>query len=146
MLRLPSAILASTFRTLRECGQSRNECVVYWTGPVSSHGLVDAQDHPFHRRSPHEYEIDSQWLTRYWFELARAQRTIRAQVHTHPGAAFHSATDDRWPVISQPGFISIVIPNFARGAVSFQGAWIGQFQADGRWRAVPHHEFIEVMP
>jgi hypothetical protein len=108
--------------------------------------LVDGQDHPAHRRSPVEYEIDNGWLTRYWFRLARERRAVRAQIHTHPGMAFHSATDDQFPVVSQPGFISIVIPNFAMGTVSFDDAWVGRLEANGRWRAIAVDTAIEITP
>lgn len=119
---------------------------MYWTGPVMSPDLVDGQDHPDHRRSPGEYEIASDWLTRYWFRLARERRGIRAQIHTHPGRAFHSDTDDQFPVVSQPGFISIVIPNFAMGRMSLDDAWVGRLEPDGRWQAVAVDTAIEIIP
>ncbi len=83
-------------------------------------------------------------MTHYWFRLARERRTIAAQIHTHPGAAFHSATDDHWPIISQPGFISIVIPNFAQEPVLLKEAWVGRLDADGDWRAVPADTMVEI--
>jgi len=118
---------------------------VYWTGPASSPDIVDGQDHPDHRRSFGSYEVESVWLTQYWFRLGREQRAIRAQMHTHPGTAFHSATDDHWPVVAQPGFVSIVIPNFARGRVSLEDAWVGRLATDGRWQAVPPDKAIEII-
>jgi hypothetical protein len=107
--------------------------------------LADGQDHPDHRRSPGEYEIDNEWLTRYWFRLAKEQRAIRAQIHTHPDLAFHSATDDQFPVVSQPGFISIVIPNFAMGKI-LDDVWVGRLGTDGRWRAVALDTTIDIIP
>ncbi len=106
-------------------------------------GLVDGMDHPNHRASLGGYEVESTWLTAYWFRLARERRAIRAQVHTHPGLAFHSSTDNHWPVVSQPGFISIVIPRFATGPVSLENAWVGFVEADGHWRGVPSETVIE---
>jgi hypothetical protein len=37
-----------------------------------------------------------------------------AQLHTHPGAAFHSGTDDEFPIVRTPGFLSIVLPEFGK--------------------------------
>lgn len=145
MLQVRAALLTAAFGVLRACGRGREECVVYWTGPVMSPHVVDGQDHPDHRRSPAEYEINDTWLTRYWFRLARERRAIRAQIHTHPGRAFHSATDDQFPVVSQPGFISIVIPNFAMGEVSLEDVWVGRLEQDGRWRAVTVESAIEII-
>ena len=64
--------------------------------------------------------------------LAAAKRSVKAQIHTHPGEAFHSASDDRWPIVSQAGFISIVLPNFAIGRTSLENAWVGVMLRDGR--------------
>jgi hypothetical protein len=133
MLRLAEAILTATFRTLCECGRGKCECVVYWTGPASE-ALVDGFEHPVHRRSPFGYEVDDGWLTEFWKRLAASSRSVKVQIHSHPAEAFHSKTDDEWPIVSQPGFLSIVVPDFATGAASLDTAWIGRLQVDGTWR------------
>jgi hypothetical protein len=132
-LRLPSDIVHRTFHTLRECGRGECECAVYWTGPAAG-DVVDGYEHPIHRRSPFGYEVEDNWLTQFWKQLAASKRSVKVQVHTHPGEAFHSATDDQWPIVSQEGFVSIVIPDFAAGEPSLDRAWIGSLQADGKWR------------
>lgn len=145
MLRLPASVLAETIRMMADCGKGQCECVTYWTGLVGGNGTVDGWDHPTHRRSPYGYQIDDAWLTRYWFQLARQGRAIRAQVHTHPGLAFHSETDDHWPVISQPGFISIVIPDFAMGPIDLNKMWAGILTVDGVWREAPITSVLEII-
>jgi len=145
VLRVPAAVIDATFRTLSGCGQERSECVVYWTGPVAIPRVVDGWDHPTHRRSRWGYQIDDAWLTQYWFRLGRDARAIRAQVHTHPGAAFHSATDDEWPIVSQAGFLSVVIPNFARGPIRWGAMWAGHLTEEGTWRTAPVLSLIEVI-
>jgi proteasome lid subunit RPN8/RPN11 len=132
LLRLASDILQKTFSTLRECGRGKCECAVYWIGPSQSN-VVNGVEHPIHRRSPFGYEIDDRWLTDLWKRLAASKQSVKAQVHTHPGEAFHSATDDNWPIVSQEGFLSIVIPDFAAGEISLKNAWIGRLSADGVW-------------
>jgi hypothetical protein len=132
-LTMDADILTLTFQVFRDCGQQECECAVFWTGAAGS-DIVDGVEHPVHARSPHGYDVDSAWLTEFWQRLAAAKRSIKVQVHTHPGRAFHSATDDRWPIISQDGFISIVVPNFAAGSPSLERAWIGRLQANGKWQ------------
>jgi hypothetical protein len=129
-IRLSDGVVRRSFEVLRECGRSGNECVVYWIGP-STDSVVDVIEHPLHRRSPFGYEVDDKWLTNFFLGLAKSKRSVKAQVHTHPGAAFHSHTDDYWPVISQVGFISVVIPFFATGVQSLNDAWIGQLGKNG---------------
>ena len=65
--------------------------------------------------------------------LAAERRSIRAQVHTHPGAAYHSRTDDHYPIVAAPGLLSLVIPRFALGPVGLAGAHLAELQADGSW-------------
>jgi Prokaryotic homologs of the JAB domain len=38
-----------------------------------------------------------------------------ARIHSHPGEAFHSATDDRNPALTHQGALSIVVPFFGLG-------------------------------
>jgi hypothetical protein len=133
LLRLARGIVPTTFRTFRKCGRGQCECAVYWTGLAAS-DLVDGFEHPVHTRSPFGYEVDGTWLTEFWKRLAASKRSVKVQVHTHPGQAFHSATDNEWPIVSQVGFISIVIPDFAAGEDSLEGAWVGYLQESGKWR------------
>jgi hypothetical protein len=133
LLRLGRDIVGATFRMLRECGRGECECAVYWTG-TADEDVVDGYEHPVHRRSPFGYEVDDHWLTDFWKRLATSKRSVKVQVHTHPGEAFHSATDDHWPIVSQAGFVSIVIPDFAAGEPSLDRAWVGCLQVDGTWR------------
>ena len=132
-LRLAGEIVRESFRVLRTCGRGESECVLYWIGPAFD-DLVDGIEHPAHKRSALGYQIDDNWLTEFWKRLATTKRSIKAQVHTHPKEAFHSATDDRWPIVSQSGFISIVIPDFAAGEPSLDNAWVGRLQPNGEWR------------
>jgi hypothetical protein len=64
---------------------------------------------------------------------------VLAQVHTHPGAAFHSPVDDQFPISNKPGFISIVVPNFARNRVEVGWAWF-LLEGGGRWRQLKEEE------
>ena len=128
---------------LRKCGCGQFECVVYWLGPAAE-DVVDDLEHPIHRRSPFGYDVDDNWLTELWKRLGASRRSVKVQIHTHPGKAFHSPTDDKWPIVAQVGFLSLVIPDFATGEPSLNQAWIGSLQEDGRWRHLlsPENAFI----
>ena len=140
-LRLAAGVLQSTFRTFRGCGRAKRECVVFWTG-VASGDAVDEVAHPAHVSSPFGYTVDESWLSRFWISLYQEGRSIKAQVHTHPSVAFHSDIDDRWSVVSQVGFLSIVVPDFAAGEPSLNRAWVGRLQSDGSWREEKSIEVI----
>lgn len=46
--------------------------------------------------------------------LYKHKLTLIAQLHSHPTNAFHSETDDSFPIVTTVGGFSIVVPNFAR--------------------------------
>ena len=130
---LDETILAQTFAELRRCGRQARECQVLWTSSWAARDRITRVVHPRHSSSHGGFQVESRWLTQFAFEIADLQEGVRIQVHTHPGTAFHSVTDDRFPAVSTPGFLSLVIPNFARGAISFDGAYLAELQADGQW-------------
>jgi hypothetical protein len=135
LIRLTRDLVCRTFRVLQDCGRGECECVVYWVGPTQE-DFVDRIEHPIHKRSAFGYEIEHNWITELWKRLAESRCSVKVQVHTHPGAAFHSTTDDQWPIVSQAGFLSIVIPDFAAGEPCLDEAWIGCLGADGTWRQI----------
>lgn len=132
-LTLAPGIMTDTFAQLRSCGQGRDECVVYWTGPRRVPGAVDGVVQPAHRAGPDWYEVESAWITGFFLELRRAGRTTRAQVHSHPTVAWHSCTDDLYSLAPSPGFYSLVLPGFATGPVGLSGAYLAEVGSDGTW-------------
>ena len=143
-VRLPRGIMDETFGSLRSCGAGRRECQALWVGPWSDPGVVTRVVHPAHSASAVGFQLDDAWLNHFWGELADRGEGIRVQVHTHPGAAYHSATDDAFPILSVPGFLSLVIPRFAQGPAGFDQAFLARLDDDGRWREVPIPEHLEV--
>ena len=146
MINLAPEVLERSFQHLRRCGDARRECVVFWAGPLSEPGHVDTVLHPRHAAAAGGYEVDPLWINELWLDLASRQQTIRAQVHTHPGAAYHSSTDDDFALVHTPGYLSLVIPDFARGAISLQGSYLTARDGEGDWREIDPHVAIEVSP
>lgn len=144
MYRLPSRMIAETFATLRSCGQFERECQLYWVGPWAEPRQLTHVVHPLHRSNWSGLAIDSDWITRFWSDLASRDLGVRVQVHTHPFEAFHSETDDRYPLLFDPGFLSLVIPNFAAGPIGFADSYLAEVQPDGSWREVQITERFEV--
>lgn len=137
MTLVPKTILERTFELLRECGRQRYECQILWIGPWSNPQLVTSAIHPVHKVRGDGFELAGPWIAEFFRYLSNTRQGIRAQVHTHPGRAFHSLTDDTWPIVSTPGFLSLVIPKFAIGNVGFDGAYLAELGQDGAWREVP---------
>jgi len=100
--------------------------------------------HPKHSGHVGGFTVDEAWLHQFWLELGRKDCGTRLQVHTHPEEAFHSATDDAYPIIHKTGFLSLVIPDFALGPIGFEKAYLTEIQPNGRWKQVPIDERIQL--
>jgi hypothetical protein len=130
-------MLEETFKHFRECGAGREECQILWLSSWETPEVIAKVVHPKHTALCGGFVLDDRWLNDFWMELGNTNMGIRFQVHTHPMQAFHSQTDDDYPIIHKPGFLSLVIPNFGFGPVGFGDAYLTQIQLVGSWREVP---------
>src|SRR5205807_9110857 len=71
--------------------------------------------------------------------LASTAWFILAQVHSHPRGAFHSSVDDAYPISHQPGFLSVVVPDFGVRA-PLQGWAYYEYCGVGAWRPIEGDE------
>jgi hypothetical protein len=143
-LHLAEGLLREALSTLRSCGAGARECVCWLTGPLDQPDLVDELLHPSHTASAGGYLIDDVWITETWLALARRRRELRLQLHTHPGRAYHSATDDSYPAVDTAGYLSLVIPDFAVGVEDLRGAYLAERTPDGGWRPLDPAEGLVV--
>jgi len=146
MKQLRKEVLEQAFEHLRSCGGGRRECVIYLTGPVVNPTIVDGVVHPRHTAGPAGYDLDSAAIAELWRELVACGRSIRVQVHTHPGAAFHSSRDDALALVHTPGFLSLVIPDFALGPIGLEGAFLAERTSDGHWSQARVDERLVMVP
>lgn len=143
--QLPQSLLEETFRQFRSCGAGKRECQAMWVGPWAHPHRIAEVIHPRHSASPVGFQLEDAWLSEFWAKLAEENAGIRIQCHTHPGPAYHSATDDAFPILHTPGFLSLVFPNFAQGPVGFERAFLAQIDAAGRWHQVPIEDHLEIV-
>lgn len=134
MYRLPRRMIAETFSVLRSCGQNKFECQLYWVSRWDDPMQLTEVVHPKHVSSRFGLSIDSDWISTFWDDLSNRDLGVRVQVHTHPFEAFHSVTDDTYPLLFDPGFLSLVIPEFAHGPIGFEAAYLTEVQPNGSWR------------
>jgi hypothetical protein len=136
-LLVPQAVRAETEAAFAACGHGQRECVVFWAAPLTDARRVRRVIHPAHDATWAATRVDASDVWRLNVELLTAAESIVAQVHTHPGVAFHSATDDANPLVGTPGFLSLVVPHFGRrGLVDLAGCAAFCLRADGSWDEV----------
>ncbi len=67
-----------------------------------------------------------------------------ARIHSHPGKAFHSDTDDANGVISHQGAISIVVPYFATDSIELQHCAIFRLEHGRGWLPLERTEIARM--
>ncbi len=70
---------------------------------------------------------------------------LAAQVHSHPTDAYHSSTDDAYPLVTLLGALSVVVPNFASNAPGDMDLWAWyRLSKRGRWVRIGRGTKVEI--
>jgi len=132
---IPTDVIDSTDQELRAAGRRRCEMFVLWTGHVSD-GVFTAATAYVPEQQAHQLSDGLcvtvsgsalHGLNRWLYEQ---QQTLAVQVHTHPTDAYHSRTDDSYPIVTQRGGLSLVVPSFATAGV--RGPGTALYRLNGR--------------
>ncbi|KJS13230.1 MAG: hypothetical protein VR67_05510 [Peptococcaceae bacterium BRH_c8a] len=117
---LTEETISQTIEWLKIAGLVRCEALVLWAGEFASSEvfMVSTAIYPEQTpiRSPNGigYVVDSEELFKVNKWLYENDRILIAQIHSHPTHAFHSDTDNKYPLVTATGQFSIVVPFFAQ--------------------------------
>ena len=117
--RVLASAIRQTEEAIRAAGQNGYELFVIWSGIRHGDTFIVADVHVPDQTSYRLGEglcvrVDGAELHRINVWLYEAQQTIGVQVHSHPRKAYHSETDDTYPIATLEGSLSIVLPFFGR--------------------------------
>lgn len=140
VVRLPLRVIEHTMTFLRSQGEEACEGLVLWVGRLENteyqvHQAIIPKQTPFVTEDGIGYFVDGTELHRLNFWLRENGLTLLAQVHSHPGEAYHSDTDDRWAIVTKLGGLSLVVPDFAREPFSLERLAVYRL-THGGWKAV----------
>ncbi|MHC2297262.1 hypothetical protein ACVJBD_001468 [Rhizobium mongolense] len=79
--------------------------------------------------------------------LREKRLRVLAQIHSHPGRAFHSEADDEWAIVRHAGALSLVLPRFAQEATvdNFLGlAATYVLSTQNRWEEATGRALLEI--
>jgi proteasome lid subunit RPN8/RPN11 len=143
-LRCPAAVIESTLSILKLAGQEHRECIVLWLG-IRRGDVIEVGEayRPDHFAREDMFSIPPKSMAELMSYLRDKRLMIAAQVHTHPGEAFHSAADDRLALVRHVGALSLVLPYFAEktSAEAFVAdTAFFELSANDRWLQVPASE------
>jgi hypothetical protein len=134
--RVPGPVLDRTEAELRAAGTDGYELFVLWTGVVHGEAFEVITPHVPKQTS---YRLDTglcvrvagdelHRLNRWMFE---AGEILGVQVHSHPTEAYHSETDDAYPMVTLLGGLSIVVPQFGRDGLECPGTAAYRLSPEG---------------
>ena len=119
LFTVTSGIVDETETSLRLAGRKGLELFVLWSGVVHETEFIVRTAHVPRQIS---YQLASGLMVRVegdalhqlnrW--LYEHEEVLAVQVHAHPTEAFHSDTDDSYPIVTVQGGISMVAADFCR--------------------------------
>lgn len=125
-IRVPSHVVDATDAALRAAGGDRAECFVLWTG-VAAGVTFEVRTAHVPRQKAYRFEsgvcvrVEGPELHKLNVWLYEHVEQLAVQIHSHPEEAYHSDTDDTYPIVTVRGGMSIVVPNFGRDGLGGGG-------------------------
>lgn len=137
---VPSDICDASDGHLREAGNNGNERFVLWSGIIrDNYFLVKTMHVPkqvaYHLSTGLCVLVEADELHRLNVWLYEHGERLAIQVHSHPTEAFHSDTDDAYPIVTTRGGLSLVVPDFARYGVRGPNTALYRLSGTG-WQAL----------
>lgn len=117
-----SGVLSSE---IRRCHEGIVYLLGITTGTVT---MASTAVRPDAVTSPGSFSVDAPAMAKVVRVAADLGLHVVGQLHTHPGAAYHSDGDIEGARIAYPGFASIVLPNYGRALPALDGAAMFIFQ------------------
>lgn len=132
---LPLFVLSQTLEHLRHYGAKGLECTLAWSGKLldRNEAIVTTVIRPEQHATALRARVDPSEVAKIYLELYERKEFLLAQIHSHPGAVFHSVIDDSYPIVYKAGFISIVVPGygFVKPEDFFRVCAVYEYQEDG---------------
>lgn len=146
--RVPLGILEATEEALADAGADGHELFVLWSGKLNGKTFDVSTRHvprqtSYRTKSGLLVRVDGDELHKLNVWLYDAGETLGVQIHAHPSRAYHSDTDDTYPIVSTPGALSIVAPDFCGRGLLVRDAAMYRL-VDAGWKRQPRR-VVEVM-
>lgn len=119
---IPPDICDETDHQLRAAGRDGAERFVLWSGVIDKDLFLVRTIHVPKQTAYRLPEglcvrVEGDELHRLNVWLFENGERLGIQVHSHPTEAYHSDTDDTYPIVTTRGGLSLVVPDFGRYGV-----------------------------
>lgn len=135
---LPRSVAHEGHKFLRLVGERGAEGMVLWIGALDDTqfkitDLLIPRQRGIRTEDGICVLVESEELRRINLELYHSGLRLIAQVHSHPGLAYHSDTDDSYAVATTVGSLSLVVPDFARRPFALSDYATYRLSKHGAW-------------
>lgn len=148
---IPTAILMRTIEFLREVGEGRHEGFVLWAGTLSDErsfrftSMIVPEQRAMVTENGLLVAVDGDALFEVNKTVYARSEILAGQIHSHPTSAFHSSTDDAYPLATLVGALSVVVPDFARNAPRDMESWAWyRLSRKAKWEAATKNTRVEI--
>ena len=135
---IPSECIKKAYELMRSAGECRVEGVALFAGYekdcdfYTSQTIIPKQT-AYRLELGLLYAVDADELHRINVWLYENNLSIIAQIHSHPNEAYHSGTDDAYPIVATKGGISIVVPRFAIDPIDINNCAVYRLSSKNCW-------------
>lgn len=135
-----SDVVVETLDTLKRFGAEELEGLVLWLGTIVGTRadvtkILVPDQHPIQSESGIGYFVSGETLFAINKTLSETGLRLIAQVHSHPGEAYHSAADDEYAIVTSEGGLSLVVPDFGH-ALADPSSWAIYRLTSGAWKEI----------
>lgn len=130
---------------LKEVGDKSFEAVALFAGNTEGNtALIKKVICPLQEGSRSKqgllYTVEGEELHRINVWLYKNKLKLIAQIHSHPNEAFHSETDDKFPIVCTFGGLSIVVPDFAQAPINYLDWMYYRLLPESNWKELSKSE------
>ncbi|MES2680878.1 MAG: Mov34/MPN/PAD-1 family protein [Bacteroidota bacterium] len=138
---MPLSCLTAAYQHMRAAGKHHLEGVALFSGKENGdifhiENTIIPKQQALSLEDGLLYSVSGDELHRINVWLYENKMSLIAQIHSHPTRAYHSETDDAYPIVATLGGLSIVVPDFATGAVDINLCAV--------YRLIPEKGWVEL--
>lgn len=151
MLRIAPALIEETIAKLQMGGRRNEERAVLWLARHTTGNVLEVYE-PEQITDIDYFRLPPSSMQALLGYLRMRRLCIAAQVHTHPGRAFHSKADNEWAFVRHEGALSLVLPRFASTTTTgnfLQQVMTYQLSPANTWDWIPNlgpEAELEILP
>jgi hypothetical protein len=139
---IPLTLVEQTLKPLQEAGSRGYEAFVLWGGRIRDERFEFTSAY-FPEQTTSRTDdgllvvVNGEALFRVNRAFYEQRLILGGQVHSHPTNAYHSETDDAYPLMTLIGGLSGVVPDFGEGGRERLEDWVWyRLAGAGDWRPV----------